>query len=293
MRLAPIVRSAAVDAAGAMITAERVRSTVAEHAFDIAAGTHITVSIGVASYPRDGRERGPLLEAADRAMYAAKRMGRNQVFSAADPIVEALLGGEGTAGEMDERATMGAVDALALLVDARDRGDGNHISRVARLAERTALTLGCSPRQARDVYLAAKLHDIGKVAIADSILRKPGKLTEEEWEQLRRHPATGAEVLSRIARLANLAPIVRSHHEHFDGSGYPEGLKGEQIPLEARIVGAVDAVDAMLSDRPYRRRMSVEEAREELRRCAGTQFDPAVAKALEGLLVEDRATRAA
>lgn len=273
-----------VDSDAAMKTAERIRSTVAEHFFDVASGTHITISVGAANYPRDGEVRSELLEAADRAMYTAKRMGRNQIFSAADPTVFALRDGEGTDYELNERATMGAVDALAMLVDTRDKGTGDHVAHVAKLAESVALTLGCSPKQAREVYLAAKLHDIGKVAVADSILRKPGRLTAEEWELMRKHPAVGADVVSRIARLANLAPIIRSHHEHYDGDGYPAGLKGEEIPLEARIVGVADAFDAMISDRPYRKRMTLAEAREELRRCAGSQFDPEVVTALEKLL---------
>ena len=273
-----------VDSEAAMATAERLRATVADHIFAIASGIHVTVSVGASSYPRDGEARGALLEAADRAMYTAKRMGRNQVFDAADPTVGALRDGEGSGSDADERATMGAVDALAMLVDTRDRGTGDHVTHVATLAERVALALGCTPKQARQTYFAAKLHDIGKVAVADAILRKPGRLTDEEWKLMRQHPAIGADVVSRIGRLASIAPIIRAHHERYDGDGYPEGLRGEEIPLEARIVGVADAFDAMISDRPYRRRMSLEQAREELRRCAGTQFDPDVVDALERII---------
>lgn len=183
--------------------------------------------------------------------------------------------------EPNEFATVAAVEALAILVDSRDAGTNEHSCRVAELAEALALSLGCSRERARDIYLAGKLHDIGKVAVPDSILRKRGKLTESEWETMRRHPSIGANVVSHVGSLARLAPIIRSHHERYDGAGYPQGLRGNEIPLEARIVAVVDAFDAMISDRPYRLRMSVEGARQKLRECAGTQFDPEVVEALD------------
>jgi putative nucleotidyltransferase with HDIG domain len=183
--------------------------------------------------------------------------------------------------EPNEAATVAAVEALAVLVDSRDAGTNEHSDRVAELAEELALALGCSSERARDVFLAGKLHDIGKVAIPDSILRKRGKLSEEEWETMRRHPTIGANVVSHVGSLARLAPIIQSHHERYGGGGYPQGLRAAEIPLEARIVAVVDAFDAMISDRPYRLRMSVEGARQKLRENAGTQFDPQVVIALD------------
>lgn len=201
---------------------------------------------------------------------------------AAYPGAVETLERERVAGyEPNEFATVAAVEALAVLVDSRDAGTNEHSSRVAELAEALALALGCCRDRARDIYLAGKLHDIGKLAIPDSILRKRGKLTESEWETMRRHPSIGANVVSHVGSLARLAPIIRSHHERFDGAGYPQGLRGNEIPLEARIVAVVDAYDAMISDRPYRLRMSVEGARQKLRENAGTQFDPEVVAALE------------
>ena len=180
-----------------------------------------------------------------------------------------------------EHATVAAVEALAMLVNSRDAGTAEHCGRVAELSEEMALALGCSPERARDVHLAGKLHDIGKIAVPDSILLKCTPLTEGEWEVIRRHPSIGANVVSQIASLARLAPIIRGHHERYDGAGYPQGLRGEEIPLEARIVAVADAFDAMISDRTYRKRMSVESARERLRECAGTQFDPEVVAVLD------------
>jgi putative nucleotidyltransferase with HDIG domain len=186
--------------------------------------------------------------------------------------------------EPNEFATVAAVEALAVLVNSRDAGTSEHSCRVAVLAEALALSLGCSRERARDIYLAGQLHDIGKVAVPDSILRKRSELTPAEWEIMRRHPAIGANVVSHVGSLARLAPIIRSHHERYDGGGYPQGLSGAEIPLEARIVAVVDAFDAMISDRPYRLRMSVEGARQRLRECAGTQFDPEVVAALDSHL---------
>jgi diguanylate cyclase (GGDEF)-like protein len=281
-----------IDAERAMAIAERVRKTIAAHLFEVATGTHLTVSVGIAAYPRDGTTRGELLDAADRAMYAAKWLGRNQTFNADDAVAKSIDRSDGAMSIPDERAMMGAVDALALLVDARDKDTSEHSLHVAKMSKRVALALGFTTEHARRVYLAAKLHDIGKVAVADAILRKTEPLTPAEWEAMCRHPTIGADVVGRIARLADLAPIIRAHQERYDGSGYPEGLAGEQIPLEARIVGVADAFDAMVSDRPYRKRMTVDEARAELHRCAGTQFDPTVVAAVDSVLGLEAVARA-
>ena len=140
-----------------------------------------------------------------------------------------------------------------------------------------------------DVLLAGiLLHDIGKIFTPKEILYKPGPLTDEEWTVIRRHPVEGAEILERIAHLKEMAANVRYHHERYDGDGYPEGLKGEAIPLGARIAAVVDAFDAMLSDRPYRKGMAVEPAIAELKRCRGTQFDPQVVDAVVALYEEGR-----
>lgn len=273
-----------IDAEAARATGERLRQSVAVHSFGERDQAHLTVSVGVAAYPRDGSSRTELLDAADRAMYAAKRMGRNQCFSAADPVVGALQASPEKADRIEERAILSAVEALATLVEARDGTDEDSADAVASLAQSMALDLGCDTDRARRTYLAARLHDIGKVAVADAILRKPGKLSAEEWRLMREHPAVGADVVARIGSLSGLAPIIRSHHERYDGQGYPDGLRGKQIPLEARIVAAADAFDAMTSERPYRRRLALDEARQEMHRCAGTQFDPAVVEALDRAL---------
>jgi HD-GYP domain-containing protein (c-di-GMP phosphodiesterase class II) len=144
---------------------------------------------------------------------------------------------------------------------------------VAIIAALIGKAAGLSTKELADLSTAALLHDIGKAVIPDSILVKPCLLDEREWEIMRTHPATGGKMVGNIERLANLAPVIRHHHEWYDGTGYPDGLKGEEIPLGARIVSIADAYDTMTSERPYSKAMSPEKALDELRQRAGTQFD--------------------
>ncbi len=169
---------------------------------------------------------------------------------------------------------LGIVRALAIALDARDPYTRGHSEQVARYALLLANELGLSEQEKRDLELAAYLHDLGKIGIRDEILLKPAKLTPEEMKVIREHPSIGASILSPLTFWGNIVPTVRYHHEHYDGGGYPEGLKNDRIPLGARILALADAFDAITSDRPYRNRKSIEEAIEELKRCAGTQFDP-------------------
>ena len=273
------------DIDSARAVAERIREAVAGNAFnDI--GVHLTCSLGVSSYPLDGSDRGSLIDAADRAMYTAKSLGRNQTLTTADPAVRAL-GGTGPDSSRDALALTGAVEALAMLVDVRDDYTGAHAEDVGRLTLKVAVELGFPRDEATMVAMAGRLHDVGKVAIPDSILRKPGPLTDAEWTIMRSHSAVGADVVRLIPALRGIAPIVRSHHEKIDGSGYPDGLVGDEIPLGARIIAAVDAYIAMTTDRPYRQAMEPASAVEELRRHAGSQFDTAVLRAFEAVLQRD------
>lgn len=178
-----------------------------------------------------------------------------------------------------EQAYVDAVLALARAVDARDAYTADHSERMARWAEAVARRLGCAPGEVQEVRWAALLHDIGKLGIPDAVLRKPGPLTEDEWDAVRRHPVLGEEILRPVRRLAGVAKLVRHHQERWDGTGYPDGLRGDRIPLGARILAVVDAYTAMTDRRPYRPPRSHEEAVAELRRCAGTQFDPRVVEA--------------
>ncbi|RLB04624.1 MAG: phosphohydrolase, partial [Deltaproteobacteria bacterium] len=187
--------------------------------------------------------------------------------------------------ELNEMALQ-LVKALSEAIEKRDSYTGGHTQRVLKVCMAISNQLGLPPEEKRQLMLAAILHDIGKVGIKDYILNKDDELTAEEFDIMRKHPLLGADILGHIKQLRSIIPAIKYHHEHYDGSGYPEGLKGEEIPFHARIIAVADTFDAMITDRPYQKGMSKEEAVEELKRNAGTQFDPQVvdafAKALDG-----------
>ena len=184
------------------------------------------------------------------------------------------------------------LEALGSALDTRDVGTESHSRRVHGYALATAREYGVPDAELRDLAHGVLLHDIGKIGIPDSILLKPGKLTPGEWEIMRTHPEIGKRLCEKIPFLRNAIPVVYCHHEKWDGSGYPRGLKGDEIPLGARIFSVVDAFDAMTFDRPYSRAIPFEAAKREIRRCAGSHFDPAVVEAFfrvpESLLAEIR-----
>jgi len=189
------------------------------------------------------------------------------------------------------RGIVAAFSAVVSKIDPHYTHD--HIIRTVEYASKILQKMrekGMQLGEAEEEVLLAGilLHDIGKIFTPKEILYKPGPLTEEEWEIMRRHPVDGAEILDRIVGLKEMARNVRHHHERWDGKGYPGGLKGEQIPIGARIAAVVDAFDAMISDRPYRKAMPIEQAIEELQRCRATQFDPVVVDAVLALYREDK-----
>jgi diguanylate cyclase (GGDEF)-like protein len=270
----------------ALALAEAVRAAVAAHTFNVGGGIHLTCSVGMASYPTHAQEREGLLTAADHAMYGAKHFGRNQVRVANDPAVFALFRKNPPEEGREEAALVGIAEALVRLVEARDYSTGRHSLQVADLVFRLALALGLPPAEAQMIALAGRLHDVGKVAIPDGVLQKRDYLTEEEWTLMRTHPVVGAEVLSHIPALRPLAPVIRAHHERWDGQGYPDHLEGESIPYGARILTVVDAYLAMTVDRPYKKAYEPSAALAELCSCAGSQFDPHMVEALTFLLRE-------
>jgi response regulator RpfG family c-di-GMP phosphodiesterase len=185
--------------------------------------------------------------------------------------------------EQTYRATL---EALGSAIDTRDLGTHAHSRRVRGYSLVIARAHGVPATDLRDIEHGVLLHDIGKIGIPDAILFKPGPLTPAEWKIMRTHPELGKQMLERIPFLQGAVPIVYYHHERWDGTGYPVGLKGEQIPIGARIFAVADALDAMTFDRPYSRAISFEAGREEIERCAGSHFDPSVVRTFLDLPLE-------
>ncbi len=181
-----------------------------------------------------------------------------------------------TAVTIDESTCDEIIEVLGKVLDLRDNDTAGHSDRVRRYCQEIAKALGCSADELRQVARTASLHDIGKIAVPDSILRKNVKLSTQEWRVMETHVWVGFSLLRRIHFLEDVAKIVLSHHERWDGTGYPRGLKSNEIPLGARIFGVADTLDAMDSDRPYRRALPLSAARQEILRESGRQFDPKV-----------------
>jgi HD-GYP domain-containing protein (c-di-GMP phosphodiesterase class II) len=241
----------------------------------------VTVSAGVATFPMQGIGRDELIRLADSALYWAKEDGKNRVRAyAAESILRANL--EQLADSPDRAARYRAAESLAQAVDARDVYTGRHSQRVGDYAARIARRLGADEPTVELTRLAGSLHDLGKLAIPEELLRKPAALSDGERLVLERHPQIGFRMLESLG-VEPVAEWVLHHHERWDGTGYPNGLAGEQIPLGARIIFVADAFDAMTSDqdptRAHRDPRTEDEALAELERCAGTQFDPAVVEA--------------
>jgi diguanylate cyclase (GGDEF)-like protein/putative nucleotidyltransferase with HDIG domain len=245
---------------------------------------NVTVSAGVATFPVQGHGRNELIRLADSALYWAKEHGKNRVRLYRPDVVE-LAELKRLAAGPDRAARYRAAASLAQAVDARDTYTGSHSERVSELAARLATRLGLDAEQVELTRLAGSLHDLGKLAIPEEILRKAGELTDSERLVLQRHPQIGFRMLDSLG-VDPVAEIVLHHHERWDGAGYPSALRGEDSPLGARIIFVVDAYDAMTSDRVYRARLSHEEALAELRRCSGTQFDPLIVEAFAEELEE-------
>jgi diguanylate cyclase (GGDEF)-like protein len=237
----------------------------------------VTASAGVATFPSQGVGRDELVRLADSALYWAKEHGKNQVRVYRPDVVE-LADLKRLASGADRAARFRAAASLAKAVDARDEYTGSHSERVAELAARIAIRVGARSEEVEWTRLAGRLHDLGKLAIPEEILRKPGPLTQPERLVLERHPQIGYRMLESLD-VDPVAEWVLHHHERWDGRGYPSGLEGHEIPLGARILFVADAYDAMTSERVYRSRLAQSEAIAELERCAGTQFDPEIVSA--------------
>ncbi len=281
-----------VNQEGAAVLAERIRTRLEDEKIryeDLE--ITVTASFGIASFPDDSKNQDQLIELADRALYMSKRMGRNQVHIARDLLFQkyipkdtkttktAMPTTDTTAQDIEaaeEHASevVDMIKSLATSLYSRSEYNKVHHLETTRFAELLAKVYGLAEPEIEQVRVASLLHDVGLLSVSDEILNKQQPLTEEEFAILRKHPEMGADLLRPVKALKDVCDILEYHHEFWDGTGYPRGLKGEEIPLAARIVAIVDAYHAMISDRPYRKALSELEAINVLRNSAGKQFDP-------------------
>ncbi|MDO8612143.1 MAG: PAS domain S-box protein, partial [Dehalococcoidia bacterium] len=265
-----------------MALAEQLRRSAERHVNG--SGEKVTVSLGVACYPDTASSAEELIYGSDAAMYWAKSAGKNCVGDWSNLVrhrAEGVL--PWYAADRAIRAP-DTVSALVAALAAKDPATASHTERCSWYAARLAEELGLGERDTSIVRLSSLLHDIGKLAVPDYVLFKPGPLDDHEWTLMRQHPVTALHILGQIRSVADATPAILHHHEHFDGSGYPDGLAGDRIPIASRILLVSDAFDAMTTDRPYRKAMPVEAALEELKSNAGTQFDPEVVEAFLRIL---------
>jgi len=264
------------DEHGAYVLAERLRLEI-EQTFEPAGAGQLTASFGIVSFPIHGQTSAALLQAADQALYAAKRLGRNRaVISSAE--VPGILA-RAPRGHDDGRVELAMLLSLAEALDVRESGSASHCQRVGRYAELIARELGLAPDVVERVRIAGVLHDVGRVGVPDELLRKSGPLTDDEWDWMHSHPAVGARMVA-TTDFGDIGEWILAHHERPDGQGYPAGRAAGEVPLEASILGVADAYEAMTAERPYRRPLDPQAAAEELRRGAGRQFDEQVVDAI-------------
>jgi diguanylate cyclase (GGDEF)-like protein len=250
-----VLASVQDDRTGSIIAA--ASQALTEHG----GGFHITASYGAILLPEESQDVTEAMQLVDQRMYAQKTSGRRA----------------------PNRQTR---DVLLRALQERNPELAEHHAAVARLAEAMGERMNLAAEERAQLLQAAELHDVGKLAIPEEVLHKPGPLNPEDWEFVRRHPLIGERIIGAAPALAGAAKLVRSTHERLDGSGYPDGLAGDQIPLGARIIAVCDGFTAMTSLRPYAPRRTVPEAIAELRQCAGSQFDPTVVDAFSELIVE-------
>ncbi len=260
---------------------EKLRTVLASNAFEAPDGSLVPIrmSLGVACYPDDAQDVNTLIALADANLYLSKSRGGETVTGV--PLDEISL---------EDMTAFGMLGSLVTLVDNKDRYTRHHSEEVTALAMIIGKALDLSEESQRVLRVAGLLHDVGKIGVPDRILRKPGRLTDEEYEIVRQHSAVGDAIIAAIPDLAEIRSIVLSHHERYDGSGYPSELCGDKIPLMARILAVADSYSAMVTDRPYRKARTKEAAIAELLACRGTQFDPECVDAFIGVLEGQKST---
>jgi diguanylate cyclase (GGDEF)-like protein/putative nucleotidyltransferase with HDIG domain len=256
----------------AILFAEKLRFEIQEQSFhgqEYLPNENLTISLGVSVYPDKAKTEVELIKYADEALYRAKFLRKNRVEGYSS-ILDDLK------NDVDDNNNniVTSIKTLIAVINSRDKYTFRHVERVVSYISLIADKLELDGKMKKQLIYGAYMHDIGKINTSKEILMKVAPLTSAEWEELKNHPRNGAEIIKSVKSLQQVVPIILQHHEKYDGTGYPNGLKGEEISYLARILTVVDCFDAMTSNRPYRSKMNFEEAIKELIRCSGTQFDP-------------------
>lgn len=270
----------------AISVAERIRMEIESTYFEgeeYQPNGKLTVSIGVSTYPEKAQSDTELVNSADDALYRAKFFNKNRV----ETYISILQELKGDIKEKDI-TLITSIKTLISVINAKDRYTYGHTERVVMFSQLLGKGLGLTNEDLKTLKYGAYLHDIGKIHISKEILNKRMPLTNEEWDILKQHPVSGVEIIEPVEGLNNVKPLILHHHERYDGKGYPNGLKGEEIPYLARVMNVVDSFDAMTSSRTYRVGKTFDEAIEELIRCKGSQFDPEMVDAFIKNIIEHK-----
>jgi len=260
----------------AMALAEKIRTKIENTNFpgvEVLPKGKLTVSLGIAQFPNMADNKEQLIQKADEALYKAKFISKNKVdvyYSVFDELSLVL--------KDEEQELLNSIRTLTMVINAKDRYTYGHSERTMELSKKLANTLKLDDELTKNIIYGSLLHDIGKIEISREVLNKPKKLNALEWDMFKQHPQWGADIIRPIKSLQGSLDIILYHHENYDGTGYPKGLKGQEIPIGARILRIVDSYDAITTNRPYKEAMSHEQALEELGRYSGSHYDPQIIK---------------
>ncbi|WP_102401111.1 bifunctional diguanylate cyclase/phosphohydrolase [Haloimpatiens massiliensis] len=270
----------------AMQVAEKIRLAVENYKFqgeENQPNGNLTVSIGVSSFPDKAKNDLELLKSVDDALYRAKFFHKNRVesyYSVLEELKRDI--------EEEHIDLITSIKTLISIINAKDRYTYGHVERVVVYCKLMAESLNLSEKEKKILIYGAYMHDIGKINIPEEVINKRMPLTKAEWEMLKQHPQKGVDIIKPVESLKDTIPLILHHHERYDGTGYPKGLSGEDIPYLARVLTVVDSFDAMTSNRPYNTKKSYDEAIEELKKCSGTQFDPILAERFIEVIVSNK-----
>jgi len=278
-----------IDSGNAVQIAESIKKLVEDHKFygeEYQPGGKMTVCCGIATSPIHGVSPEELIKRADYALYKAKSLNRNKVELYISVFEDLKLND-------NEQESFNSIRTLVSIINAKDRYTFGHSERITDYCVQMAQRLQMSEKNIQLLKYAAFLHDVGKIEIEGYILNKPGVLNENDWKILKQHPRWGSDIVKSVSQLIPVSDVILYHHENYDGSGYPEGVKAENIPLMARIIRIADSYDAMTSNRIYKKNMTPSDAIEEIKRCSGTLYDPMLARLFIDVIYPEEAQQTA